>query len=161
VSNSGPRLVYPYAVLRRIAPYLLLGLLTLGAGLGVGLGLASGPVTYMASHPETSGSWSCITILSSSEETEVDCVPRGQTAGPLLAHGPGSSFASLPNGAGGAEVQSFFIAGKTIPKGYASCLTEALNRPWSRKHLVNQQGVAFVHAMRSTMSECEEQSVSS
>jgi len=32
-------------VRRIILPYLLLGLLTLGAGLGVGLGLASGPMT--------------------------------------------------------------------------------------------------------------------
>jgi hypothetical protein len=33
---------------RRLAPFLLLGILTLGAGLGVGLGLSEGPVTYNA-----------------------------------------------------------------------------------------------------------------
>jgi len=33
---------------RRLAPFLLLGILTLGAGLGVGLGLSEGPVTYSA-----------------------------------------------------------------------------------------------------------------
>jgi len=36
---------------RRLAPYVLLGLLTLGAGLGVGLGLSQGPVTYTATAP--------------------------------------------------------------------------------------------------------------
>jgi hypothetical protein len=33
---------------RRLGPFLLLGILTLGAGLGVGLGLSEGPVTYSA-----------------------------------------------------------------------------------------------------------------
>jgi hypothetical protein len=33
---------------RRLAPSLLLGVLTLGAGLGVGLGLSEGPATYNA-----------------------------------------------------------------------------------------------------------------
>ena len=33
---------------RRFAPYLLLGILTLGAGLGVGLALSEGTVTYSA-----------------------------------------------------------------------------------------------------------------
>lgn len=33
---------------RRHAPFLLLGILTLGAGLAVGLGLSEGPVTYSA-----------------------------------------------------------------------------------------------------------------
>jgi hypothetical protein len=34
---------------RRVAPYALMGALTLGTGLGAGLGLASGPVIYTPS----------------------------------------------------------------------------------------------------------------
>jgi hypothetical protein len=41
-------IVSPVRPRRRLAPFLLLGILTLGAGLGVGLGLSEGPVTYSA-----------------------------------------------------------------------------------------------------------------
>jgi hypothetical protein len=37
---------------RRLAPFLLLGVLTLGACLGLGLGLSEGPVTYSAQTQE-------------------------------------------------------------------------------------------------------------
>jgi hypothetical protein len=39
---------------RRLTPYLLLGALTLGAGLGAGLGLSEGPVTHDATAPTSS-----------------------------------------------------------------------------------------------------------
>jgi len=34
---------------RRFVPYVLLGILTLGTGLAIGLGLSEGPITHTAS----------------------------------------------------------------------------------------------------------------
>jgi hypothetical protein len=60
---------------RRLIPYVLLGVITLGTGLAVGLGLSEGPLTYSAS-PAPSH-WTC----KSSENQGVrtfNCVTAGE-----------------------------------------------------------------------------------
>jgi hypothetical protein len=52
----------------RLVPYLLLGLITLGAGLGVGLGLSEAPVMHpvrITGEVITGSSTSCVATASS------------------------------------------------------------------------------------------------
>jgi hypothetical protein len=83
---------------RRLAPYLLLGLLTLGAGLGVGLGLSEGPVTYTA----TVSAWGPCTTSSAQRGVNVQCSARGST------------------------VWVYFRSKADIPTGFADCMANAL-----------------------------------
>ena len=71
---------------RRLTPYLLLGTLTLGAGLGAGLGLSQGPMTYSGArsgeaNESTNPYKSSITIRFSGgpmiPTDSVDCVLKG------------------------------------------------------------------------------------
>ena len=79
-------------------PYVFLGILTIGVGLGVGLlGLSEGPWTYN----------------SSAEVTGTPCSAAPNEAG-LSCH--------LSNGAA-----SFLFAGPRLSKGAMSCLVEGLN----------------------------------
>jgi hypothetical protein len=49
LSHSPGRILPPMNPSRRLVPHVLLGILTLGTGLAIGLGLSEGPVTHSAS----------------------------------------------------------------------------------------------------------------
>jgi hypothetical protein len=82
---------------RGFVPYLLLGILTLGAGLGVGLGLSEGPVTYSAS-PQSAG-------------TPCSASPNRAGLSCRLRHG----------------AVSFLFAGPRLSKGAMNCLVGGLD----------------------------------
>jgi hypothetical protein len=79
-------------------PYVLLGLLTLGAGLGVGLGLSGGPVTYTAS-------------LGGPMNTPCSATPNGAGLSCHLRHG----------------AVSFLFAGPRLSTGAMDCLVDGLD----------------------------------
>jgi len=83
---------------RRLAPFLLLGLLTVGAGLGVGLGLSKGPVTYTA----TASAW-----------------------GPC-ATSPDHHGVTIQCGTETTALFFYFPSRASIPKGFVTCITNAL-----------------------------------
>jgi hypothetical protein len=83
---------------RRLIPYVLLGILTLGTGLGVALGLTEGPVTSTA---------------SSGEVMTTPCFAAPQGAG-LSCH--------LRDGA-----VSFGFAGPELSKGAVNCLVSGVD----------------------------------
>jgi beta-lactam-binding protein with PASTA domain len=69
----------------RLLPFSLLGLLTLGAGLGVGLGLSEAPLQYPASPSTSQGLGPGVTCVTTA--SRVDCQvtssnPTGRASGP-------------------------------------------------------------------------------
>ena len=86
---------------RTLTPYLILGVLTLGVGLGAALGVAEDPVTFPAM---AAAEMTCTTTVIGDAAT-VQC----RSANSSLTH-----FFLLPK--------------KNIPKGFASCMTTALDR---------------------------------
>jgi hypothetical protein len=83
---------------RSFVPYVLLGLLTLGAGLGVGLGLSEGPVTYTAS-------------LGDPMNTPCSAAPNGEGLSCQLRPG----------------TVSFLFGGPGLSKGAMNCLVDGLD----------------------------------
>jgi hypothetical protein len=84
------------ALSRRLTPYLLLGTLTLGAGLGAGLSLSEGPVTYDASaaaSPVVTLQEGPCTISTGRGETAVSCT---SSHGAAFSSSVGVKFTHIP-----------------------------------------------------------------
>ena len=96
---------------RRLAPYLLLGILTLGTGLAIGLGLSKGPVTYTAT---SASSWAPCTTARTGAVRKVTC-------GSVVAQVTPSSFTYGRQG-----TASFFEPPPKMPKDFVTCMTSAL-----------------------------------
>ena len=88
---------------RSFVPYVLLGLLTLGAGLGVGLGLSEGPVTYTAS-------------LGDPMNTPCSAAPNGEGLSCQLRPG----------------TVSFLFGGPGLSKDAMNCLVDGLDGAGAR-----------------------------
>jgi hypothetical protein len=104
-------------------PYSLIGVLTIGAGLGVGLAFSEGPVTVNPANSSMSQALRCstsvthdgVSVSCNSPETEVSAnsVEKGQS------------------------VTLWFRSAASIPKGFAACLgarlppSEPINFPGS------------------------------
>jgi hypothetical protein len=110
---------------RRLAPYLLLGTLTLGAGLGAGLGLSQGPMTHDATI-------SAVTVIVTTKAAR--CTVSTGSDGSVLCTGGGSE---TPTAAGG--------------KALIACLTR-IGRAVAKANPTN--AVAIEKAVRSVMSTC-------
>lgn len=92
-------------------PYVLLGILTLGTGLAVGLGLSEGPVTYNAS---VISPWAPCTTARTGTATKVTCRSVVSDVTP-------SSFTW-----GSQGFAHFYESPPKMPKGFATCMTSAL-----------------------------------
>ena len=57
---------------RRLLPFVLVGALTLGAGLGVGLGVSEGPVTVNHTDAKTAQTLRCTTSVARGE-ADISC----------------------------------------------------------------------------------------
>ena len=91
---------------RHLVPYMLLGFLTLGAGLGVGLGLSEGTATYT---PTVASSWDPCSASSTTAGRQVSCTLVGA-----------KSYSS--------SMTVWFEPSHSLPKGTAACLNAALDR---------------------------------
>jgi hypothetical protein len=96
---------------RRVVPYLLLGALTFGAGLGVGLGLSEGPVTNNAT---ATSSWAPCATARTASGTTVTC-------GTVVSDVTPSSFTYDRQGAA-----HFYESPPKMPRDFATCMTSAL-----------------------------------
>jgi len=96
---------------RRVVPYLLLGALTFGAGLGVGLGLSEGPVTYNAT---ATSSWAPCATARTASGTTVTC-------GSVVSDVTPSSFTY-----GSQGFEHFYEPPPKMPRDFATCMTSAL-----------------------------------
>lgn len=96
---------------RGLVPYALLGILTLGAGLGVVLGLSTGPVTYNAS---AASPWASCSTARIGNETTVTCRSVTSYVTP-------SAFTWKKVG-----VIHFYAVPPKMPTDFATCMTSAL-----------------------------------
>jgi hypothetical protein len=96
---------------RLFVPYLLLGILTLGTGLAIGLGLSEGPVTYSAT---STSPWAPCSISRNGTATTVTCRS-------VVSHVTPSSFTW-----GSQGFESFYERPWKIPKDFVQCMTSAL-----------------------------------
>ena len=96
----------------RLVPYVLIGTLMLGAGLGVGLGLSEGPMTANYTKPTDSQLVQCVTSLIHNGAS-VSCSGR-------------PSAGSTDKFAEGVTVAVWFRTVSSIPKGFAPCMEVAL-----------------------------------
>jgi hypothetical protein len=99
---------------RRLIPYVLLGILTLGTGLAVGLGLSQGTVTYTATSATSATAWAPCATARNGAEIKVTC---GSVVSQLTA----SSFTYGWHG-----FASFFEAPWKMPNDFVSCMTAEL-----------------------------------
>ena len=97
---------------RRIVPYLLLGALTLGAGLGVGLGLSEESVTHKAA--AATSLWAPCATARNATGTTVTC-------GSVVADVTPASFTY-----GSQGFEHFYEPPPKIPTDFATCMTSAL-----------------------------------
>jgi hypothetical protein len=93
-------------------PYALLGLLTLGAGVGVALGLSNGPVTYDASAAVLE--WYPCTASTRADGAVVSCHSK-----------PTAASSGTPGE--GPSVGLFFSRGARLPENFTTCVTTSLN----------------------------------
>jgi hypothetical protein len=159
---------------RYLTPYLLLGILTLGTGLAIGLGLSQGPATYNAG----SVRWTCSSSLTQGEATvscdsaaaresawspDVGSLPRDITAcmfGAMETVAPaakgaayGQAFVAakkkcgFPRGNG--TWQHFFENTVPVPTGYASCRSNG-----HKSRLVPLGSAAFKKATTEPGESC-------
>jgi hypothetical protein len=92
-------------------PDLLLGALTVGAGLGVGLGLSEGPVT---NHATATSSWAPCATARTITGTTVTC-------GSVVSDVTPSSFNYDSQG-----FARFYEPPLKMPRDFATCMTSAL-----------------------------------
>jgi hypothetical protein len=97
---------------RRLVPYVLVGVLTLGAGLAIGLSLSEGPLTVNDAGLTVSQSIRC-TASVTNHETTVSC-----TSHPNVVSANGHF--------GGTSVTLWFPRGARVPKGFTSCMQATL-----------------------------------
>jgi hypothetical protein len=97
---------------RTLIPYLLLAVLTLGAGLSAGLALAGPPITHTAT--SVPYPWAPCTITRNGTETKVKCRS-------VVYHVTPSSFTYGSPGFG-----VFFEQSPKVSKDFATCMTSAL-----------------------------------
>jgi hypothetical protein len=93
-------------------PYVLMGTLTLGAGLGVGLNLSGGRLTVNSADVSDSQSIRCTTSVTH--------------LGRIRASVSCSSSKNKVSIDGGQSVTVFFQSVTSIPKGFAACLQATL-----------------------------------
>lgn len=96
---------------RRLIPYVLLGILTLGTGLAVGLGLAEGALTYNAA---ATSFWAPCTIQRTGTATKVTCRS-------IVSNVTPSSFTW-----GSVGVYHFYETPPKMPADFATCMTSVL-----------------------------------
>jgi hypothetical protein len=96
---------------RRLIPYVLLGILTLGTGLAIGLGLSEGTLTYTATSAAT---WAPCASARSGAVTKMTC-------GSVVSQVTPSSFTYTREG-----FASFFEAPWKMPKDFVSCMNSEL-----------------------------------
>jgi len=106
-------------VSRRLTPYALLAVLTLGTGLGAGLGLSVGPVTYAAGQP-VSGVVQCSVSTPTPKTTEVTCASPATDRVRELADGLTSGLA----------ISVLFQRAIQVPAGFDACMTDAMEHVW-------------------------------
>jgi len=94
-----------------LIPYVLLGILTVGTGLAVGLGLSDGPVTYSATSVSP---WAPCSISRNGTTTKVTCrsVISDVTSSSFSYGRQGSAF--------------FFEPPPKMPEDFVTCMTSAL-----------------------------------
>jgi hypothetical protein len=93
--------------------------LTLGTGLGAGLGLSGGPVTYTAGQP-TSAVVQCAVSNPTPKTTEVTCASPASDRVKELANG----FST------GLAISVLFPRIVEFPAGFDACMTNAMEKIW-------------------------------
>jgi hypothetical protein len=117
---------------RRLIPYLLLGTLTLGAGLGAGLALAQGPVTRdpgAAASPVVTVQEGPCTVSTGRGEARVSC-----------ASSSGSAYSS-----------SLSLQFDHLPGPAEACITKALRAVATAKPT---SGTGLRDVVRAVLSTC-------
>ena len=112
---------------RRLTPYVLLGILTLGTGLAIGLGLSEGPVTYTASAEATTGN-------------PCSAAPKGAE---ITCH--------LSSGA----VVVWFGHGRRLSEGSINCIVDGVDGAKAAGHTEPTNLAAVEAAVKVLRPECE------
>jgi len=97
---------------RRLLPFVLVGALTLGAGLGVGLGVSEGPVTVNHTGAKTAQTLRCTTSVARGE-ADISCSSPSTTVS-------GDTFF------GGEQETIWFRSTTSVSKGWAACMEAVL-----------------------------------
>ena len=97
---------------RHLMPYLLLGILTLGTGLGVGLGLSEGPLTHTATMAPY---WGPCSTSRTQSGIDVSC------SAPTIE-------VSAHSWRKGTSLTTWFSSSVRLPNSFAACMTKTLNR---------------------------------
>ena len=113
---------------RRLVPYVLVGILTLGTGLAIGFGLSKGPVTYTAS----------------AEVTGIPCS--------ALPNGAAGMTCS------GNIVVWFGPHGRKFSKGSINCVVDGVNGAKAAGHNESASLAAVEAAVNVLLPECEKDS---
>jgi hypothetical protein len=93
-------------------PYVLVGALTLGAGLAIGLSLSEGPLTVNDSGLTASQSIRCTSSVTN-HETSMSCSSR-------------PNVVSANGYFGGTSVTVWFPRAARVPKGFTACMQATL-----------------------------------
>ena len=107
-------------------PFLLVGALTLGAGLGVGLGLWDGPVTVNGAPASAAQPIRCTTSLTQGE-ANISCSSP-------------STITSADSFAGGHQDTVWFPSSTRISKGLTACVEASLRN--DLRHSAGGNGIS-------------------
>lgn len=119
---------------RRLVPFLLVGALTLGAGLGVGLGIHEGPTTVNGTTTKVAQAIRC-TAQVTQGKTNISCSSP-------------STLISAHSFGGGSKDTVWFTSSTRISKGITACVEASL-----RNDLGHSEGGKGISA---SVASCED-----